>query len=166
MYHFKKSRNKCERAHKSRHSLSLPHIEISASFLKKYAIRLPSVSFNSGQINIFIAFPDCYIAWLLAITNMAQLLAMGCLYAVHVISASFIYFGGTMNMKRLCWTLTWCLQRQMSIAIKRADGGGGDVGCYYSHWKFLSSEFDLYSRIAISFSFFRNTKRREWEERT
>lgn len=47
---------------------------------------------------------------------------MGCLHPVHIVCASFIYFGGTMSIKHLCWTLTRCLQRQMSTAIKRRLG--------------------------------------------
>lgn len=30
---------------------------------------------------------------------------------------------------------------------QEGDGGGGERGCCYSHWKLLSSEFDLYSRV-------------------
>lgn len=95
------------------------HSKISTSTTKKYAIMLPSVSLYSGQSHntARTVFPCWNTASLLAITNIAPLLAMGCLQPVRIVCAAFIYFGETMNIKCLCWTLTWCAQRQMSVAI-------------------------------------------------
>lgn len=84
---------------------------------------LPSVSLYSGPILIAArrVFPCWNAASLLAITNVAPLLALGCLQPVCVVCAALIYFGETMNIKCLCGTLTWCVQRQMSVAISGVD---------------------------------------------
>lgn len=95
------------------------HSKISTSTAKQYAIMLPSVSLYSGQIHIKarMVFPCWNTVSLLAITNIPPLLAIGCLQPVSIACAAFIYFGETMNIKCLCWTLTRCVQRQMSVAI-------------------------------------------------
>lgn len=97
--------------------------KISTSSTKKYAIILPSVSLYSGPIHIAArrVFPCWNTASLLAITNIAALLAMGCLQPVCILWAALIYFGETTNIKCLCRMLTQCVQRRMSLAILGAD---------------------------------------------
>lgn len=99
------------------------HSKISTSSTEKYAIMLPSVSLYSGPIHTAArrVFPCWNTAFLLAITSVAPLLAMGCLQPVCILCAALIYFGETMNIKCLCRTLTWCVQRQMSVAILGVD---------------------------------------------
>lgn len=104
-------------------SFFISHSKNSTSSTKKYAIMLPSVSLYSGPIHIAArrVFPCWNIASLLAITNVAALLAMGCLQPVCILCAALIYFGETTNIKCLCRMLTWCVQRQMSLAILGVD---------------------------------------------
>lgn len=105
---------------------------------------LPSVSLYSGQIHIRArnVFPCWNTTSLLAITNTAPLLAMGCLQPVCIVCASFIYLGETMNIKCLCWILTWCVKRQMSLQSRGRTGRRWQRELL-SHRKLLSSVFPL-----------------------